>query len=197
MPKRAVPADGRRVNVNTKVTQEIREKIEAAAAASDRPISSEIEFRLDQSFANEVIIKALVGSDIQGEMFRRLADVVTSARRFCREYEFTETKTREVISAACIRVVTIYCWTSGKLTQESPIRIHGKPVRLNEMKPEYIGIEIADSAMMWNDDQALEDLDVQVANRWSGDGRTAEWRAKLSKHGNSPGTKPLKEIMGR
>lgn len=197
MPRRAVRAEGRRVNVNTKVTQEIREKIEAAAAASDRPISTEIEFRLDQSFANDVILKTIVGSGIQSEMFRRLALVIRAARKSCKEKELGEIDTRQVVAAACNRVISVYCWFDLPKQQGEQRAVKAKPPSLNKHKLEQLGTETADSAMIFDDDQAMEELNVRIANHWTGDGRTDEWAVEGIEHGNPPGTKSLKGIMGR
>jgi hypothetical protein len=51
MPKRVVPeGEGKRVPVMTRTTQELRDRIEQAAAASGRSLAQEVEHRLEDSF---------------------------------------------------------------------------------------------------------------------------------------------------
>ena len=197
MPRRAFDGETRKVALNMKTTADVRSRLEDAAISSGRSLTHEVEHRLQSSLDNEALLRSTFGGGIQAEMFQRLADVVKRARQLCADKEFDEIKTRSVVSAACIRVVTMYCWTGGRLPQEQHKRVHGKPVPLSEWKPEHLGVDLADTIMIVEGDQAVEDLDVQIANRWSGDGRVSEMKAKLSKHGNPPGTKPLKDIMGR
>lgn len=54
MARRSISAAGKRRAVNTKITDDIRERLEAAAAESDRTLSHEIEYRLENSFASEL-----------------------------------------------------------------------------------------------------------------------------------------------
>ena len=52
-PRPRGPFVGKRKTFPTRITEETRAGLEAAAAASDRSLSQEIEFRLEQSFAEE------------------------------------------------------------------------------------------------------------------------------------------------
>lgn len=197
MPRRVFEGEARKVALNMKTTADVRERLEAAAQVSGRSLTHEVEHRIQSSLDQEYLLRATFGAGLQAEMFRRLAYVIRDARKFCKEHKFSEVETRKVIAAACNRVVSVYCWAGDHTPQEEHQRKHGKPVSTRKQKPEHIGIELADSAMIFDDDQALEELDRRIANHWTGDGRTDEWTADSTKHGNRPGTAPLKDIMGR
>lgn len=51
MAKKAKPAETPREGVNTRITRELRDKLDAAAAQSGRSVGSEIERRLERSFS--------------------------------------------------------------------------------------------------------------------------------------------------
>ena len=197
MPRRLFEGEARKVALNMKTTADVRERLEAAALASGRSLTHEVEFRIQSSLDQEYLLRATFGDGFKAQMFQRMAEVTQVCRRFCKEHSFSEIQTRQVISAACIRVVTIYCWSGGALPQEEHRRIHGKSVPRHKMKPEHIGIEIADTTMTWEGDDALDDLDKIISNHWSGDGKTDEWKADGTEHGNPAGTVSLKDIMGR
>lgn len=196
MPSKLPEGEGKRVPLNMRTTQDLRLKLDAAAEATGRSLAQEIEFRLEQSLSNDLLMRILVGGGIQGEMLTRLAEVVTKAKNTCNNLGFDEAKTREVIAAACLRVVSVYCWTGGNLPQSGYVGVHGKHVPVSQRSTSDIGVETADNAMIWGGDQALEDLEVVVSDRWSGGGDKSEMKAKLTKQGNAPGTTPLKDIFG-
>lgn len=50
MPRQAVVSSGRRRAINTKITDELREALEAAAVENNTTLSGEIERRLERSF---------------------------------------------------------------------------------------------------------------------------------------------------
>ncbi|MDN3569274.1 TraY domain-containing protein [Methylobacterium longum] len=189
--------EARKVALNMKTTADVRERLETAAQVSGRSLTHEVEHRIQSSLDQEYLLRATFGAGFQAEMFRRLAYVVRDARKFCREHKFSEVETRKVIAAACNRVISVYCWAGGPLPQESHQSVHGKPLPVSKRKPEHIGVELADSAMMFDDDQAWEELDRRIANHWTGNGRTDDWVAECGEQGNPPGTTPLKDIMVR
>jgi coenzyme F420-reducing hydrogenase delta subunit len=53
MPKQGPEGEGRRVPVMTRVTKEMRQELEEAAAASGRSLAQEVETRLEKLFAME------------------------------------------------------------------------------------------------------------------------------------------------
>jgi hypothetical protein len=66
MPRKAVEGGtGKRVPLNMKTTEEVRAKLERAAAASGRSLTAEVEYRLEQSFfeqqARNDIMRSLEG----------------------------------------------------------------------------------------------------------------------------------------
>lgn len=56
MAKKSKPAEVPREGVNTRITRELRDKLDAAAAASGRSVGSEIERRLERSFVPDTAI---------------------------------------------------------------------------------------------------------------------------------------------
>ncbi len=58
-PKPRGPFQNKRLTLTTRITEDLREKLEAAAEASGRSLSQEIELRLTQSFtADETLATA-------------------------------------------------------------------------------------------------------------------------------------------
>ena len=52
------------------------EKLQAAAAASGRSVSEEIEFRLDQSFDRDAFIGLVLGGDENAKVLQSIATVM-------------------------------------------------------------------------------------------------------------------------
>jgi hypothetical protein len=69
---------GERLSKNRtfRVRGSLDEKLQAAAAASGRSVSEEIEFRLDQSFDRDAFIGVLLGSDENAKVLRSIAMVM-------------------------------------------------------------------------------------------------------------------------
>lgn len=79
MPKRVVPeGSGRRVPVMTRVTNEMRERLESAAADSGRSLGQEVEYRLEQSFSG--ITARDEGTAL---LLRAIGDTVLLVERRC------------------------------------------------------------------------------------------------------------------
>src|SRR5205809_4463840 len=57
----AKPLTGKRYPLNMRTTRELREQVERAARASGRSLVQEVEYRLEQSFAGDPLVKALTG----------------------------------------------------------------------------------------------------------------------------------------
>src|SRR4051812_43730635 len=61
MPRKAVEGGaGKRVPLNMKTTEEIRAKLEEAAAASGRSLTAEVEYRLEQSFVQKELFDMVI-----------------------------------------------------------------------------------------------------------------------------------------
>jgi hypothetical protein len=80
MPRTARPAEGggKRYPLNMRTTREIREQLEAAAAASGRSLAQEVEFRLEQSFR---IDQAYAAEDAMRKLTAAMLDM---ARKYAR-----------------------------------------------------------------------------------------------------------------
>ena len=70
-------ADGTRAGVGFRVTSRLKAQIRAAADASGRSLSQEIEFRLEQSFRDEWVIEQIrcVLNEPQELDFRTMEDM--------------------------------------------------------------------------------------------------------------------------
>jgi len=53
MPKRTVKGSGKKIPLNMRTTQELREKINRAAGASGRSLVQEVEYRVTLGFAHD------------------------------------------------------------------------------------------------------------------------------------------------
>lgn len=70
MPRTLKGGDGKRHPLNMRTTQEMRAKLEAAAAKSGRSLAQEVEYRLDQSFLEDAIIARVFGGPEVHEIIR-------------------------------------------------------------------------------------------------------------------------------
>jgi hypothetical protein len=73
--------EGERLSKNRtfRVRGGLDEKLQAAAAASGRSVSEEIEFRLDQSFDRDAFIGLVVGGDKNANVLRTIATAMKYA----------------------------------------------------------------------------------------------------------------------
>lgn len=146
----------KRHNQTFRINDANKERLERAAELQQRSVSEEIEARIDQSFANESVLGLLYGDGVAADLWRVSAKVQFAAARYCRVEKFSEERTREIIKAALYRVLTVYCWHGGDLPQSSHVSVHGRPVPKAQWDPEHIGVEIADSEMMYHGDRMLD-----------------------------------------
>ena len=56
------PGEGKRHPLNMRTTKDVRDRLEAAAAASGRSLVQEVEFRLQKSFSNELTYQGFMES---------------------------------------------------------------------------------------------------------------------------------------
>lgn len=97
MPRKAVTSEAKRFALNMKTTEEIRRRLEAAAQASGRSLTHEVEHRLEQSFQEEDLLSRYFGSDDTIDLLKRLAPVIDyHSRRSCRTWQ-TDKVTRDAI----------------------------------------------------------------------------------------------------
>lgn len=76
MPQAADPNRARRRAINTKISDDLRSRIEASAARNGRTVSHEIEARLDGSFAEENVTTALFGDEGLASIAMTFAGIV-------------------------------------------------------------------------------------------------------------------------
>jgi TraY domain len=60
MPRKAVEGAGKRVPLNMKTTEAIRARLEAAAAASGRSLTHEVEYRVERSFDHDEMVSSVM-----------------------------------------------------------------------------------------------------------------------------------------
>jgi hypothetical protein len=68
--------DRKAVNFTFRSRDQMRERLEAAAAASGRSISEEIEFRLNQSFEDERLSDAFLGGNDTAKVLQLMANAM-------------------------------------------------------------------------------------------------------------------------
>lgn len=82
------------------------EKLQAAAAASGRSVSEEIEFRLDQSFDRDAFIGLVLGGDENSKVLQTIATVMKLESRA--GHWMKDMKTVERVGRAAIYVITYF-----------------------------------------------------------------------------------------
>jgi hypothetical protein len=71
MPK-TVTSEGKRHPLNMRTTEDIREKLENAAAVSGRSLAQEVEYRLERSFAETDIIARAFGGKSHADFIKAI-----------------------------------------------------------------------------------------------------------------------------
>ncbi len=72
----AGPYEGKRKTLSTRITPELRDKLEAASKASGRSLSQEIELRLDRSFETDVQLHEAFGGEHLYALARMIAAIL-------------------------------------------------------------------------------------------------------------------------
>ncbi len=124
MAKRSVAdREAKRVPIMSRVTPELRAKLDLAASEAGRSLAQELEFRLEQEFDIEQRIIDLMGGEVMFRMFIANASAVLALSR---PYGKTEEDWFHIDDEAFIRrVVRVYrdnlfmtLWTNKPLSDE-------------------------------------------------------------------------------
>jgi Arc-like DNA binding domain len=112
---------GKRWPLNMRTTREIREQLEAAAAASGRSLSQEVEYRISRSFEQPTIDAGVAASEIARlmgsmvEVQQRLNDLLASGT--------LHEKARDVISYALVVLSACQAAAAGSMVALHPVTV--------------------------------------------------------------------------
>ncbi len=73
---------GKRGTFTFRITSDLRTKLETAAAQSMRPVSEEIELRLEQSFLQKELLSLTAGGDATAELIQKMSAALTLVRLY-------------------------------------------------------------------------------------------------------------------
>ncbi|TXN14696.1 hypothetical protein FV219_03250 [Methylobacterium sp. WL122] len=196
MGKKSEPAESPRKGVNTRITDELRAKIEKSAAHTNRTVGSDIEHRLEASFKLDFVnsdgLGALLHNEAALQFVSNAGAVIDQTISVARERKFSEIETRKALRSALAVVISRHMWVG----EEFPDAV-GRPrdgmVKPKDLPPVRLGMHLAAEHMLWdsawNDRAAVDDaLDGRVANRWTGDGSMIEL-------GEPPKPKPMRRDL--
>lgn len=181
MGKKSEPAETPRKGVNTRITDDLRLRLERSAAHSNRTVGSDIEHRLEASFkldfVNERGLGALLQNDAALDFISNVGAVLDQVLAVSRQRNFSEIETRKALRAAMAVLISNHLWM-GEDPPAVPI-VQGDRVKAKELPPGRLGRRLAEDHMAWDfawHDRAVVDdtLDRRVSNRWTGDGSVIE-----------------------
>ncbi|MCJ2020506.1 hypothetical protein MKK84_24265 [Methylobacterium sp. E-065] len=181
MGKKSEPVETPRKGVNTRITDDLRLRLERSAAHSNRTVGSDIEHRLEASFkldfVNERGLGALLQNDAALDFLSNVGAVLDQVLGVSRDRNFSEIETRKAMRAAMAVLVSNHLWM-GEETPSDPID-QGDRIKPSELPPGRLGRRLAVDHMIWDatwHDRAVVDdtLDGRVSNRWTGDGSAIE-----------------------
>jgi hypothetical protein len=183
--KRGRRPAGKRATFRFRLTDELRDKLSAAALTAGRPVSEEIEQRLEQSFLVTEALYKLFGSSTPAtyELIKSLSESLKRIRAFAERHNYGEERTRLAMRAAIERLVEIYFWDGSGDSSLGPSGVASKPpVHTSRRPPKETGWEVAEWAMFWNGDMMRDEFDGgRLSNIWSGDGtKSRQVREPLS-----------------
>ena len=81
MLKKVADGAGKRVPLNMRTTQDLRSKLDAAAAASGRSLAQEVELRLERSFDAAADQRAIIREEVRAAFMDHEADLAVARVR--------------------------------------------------------------------------------------------------------------------
>ncbi len=184
MGKKSEPADTPRKGVNTRITDELRRRLDAAAEASGRSVGAEIEHRLEASFDADAFFSRGGFSYVRSNkapaaLFGALAEAFQEISAVARERGFSEIETREALATAMDVVKHYHLWTGDPDLPELDGPEPARGLKKRELPPKPLGHEVAHDVILWNlswnEEPVPEDTqDGRIANHWSSDGSLIE-----------------------
>lgn len=181
MGKKSEPAETPRKGVNTRITDDLRLRLERSAAHSNRTVGSDIEHRLEASFKLDFVNEGGLGALLQNEaaldFISNVGAVMDRVLEVSQDRGFTEIETRKALRSAMAVLVSNHLWM-GEAAPAASVD-HGDKVKPKDLPPGLLGRRLATEHMVWDaawHDRAVVDdtLDGRVSNRWSGDGTVIE-----------------------
>ena len=146
-PKSRGPYEYQRQTLTTRVTDGMRTKIDDAAARNDRSLSQEVEFRLEQSFRDELFMEAAYGDRHLREVFRTVALGVEALERQTGKKWADDRETFDqvgrvflsVLSGLGLKPVTGKAGDVGRAAGQSAVEMMGLTAKLMMPQPVRIG----------------------------------------------------------
>jgi hypothetical protein len=167
-PRRGRPS-GKRGTFSFRVTDRLRSRLEQTARAEQRPVSEEIELRLEQSFLNEELFSLLFGEQDVAVILKAIGSVIKEARSYAHSRRFNEEETRRTIRAAIETLLDIHLWSGGDIKPlPQTLRVEGgKILPRPVLKPEEAGRYVATESLIFHQDVLIDELGQPLVKRWS------------------------------
>lgn len=181
MGKKSEPAETPRKGVNTRITDDLRLRLERSAAHSNRTVGSDIEHRLEASFKLDFVNEGGLGALLQNEaaldFISNVGAVMDRVLDVSRDRKFSEIETRKALRSAMAVLVSNHLWM-GEDTSSASVG-QGDRIKSKDLPPGLLGRRLATEHMVWDatwHDRAVVDdtLDGRVSNHWTGDGSVIE-----------------------
>ena len=154
--RRGRPSTGKRGTFTFRVTDQLRKRLEKSAQQYRRPVSEEIEFRLENSFAEQDALERMFGCSAALYLGTVLGQAMRVVRAHATKRGWNEVETRKAILAAVNKVAEVHLATSRNIDLPSTLFLEFNPRPL--LKPKDAGETIAVHTMQFNNDQRLDEL---------------------------------------
>ena len=136
---------GKRGTFSFRVTERLRGRLEQRARAEQRPVSEEIELRLEQSFLNEELHSLLFGDQDVAAFLKAIGNLIKETRAYAHSKKFDEADTRLAIRKAIETLLEIHLWTGGDIAPlPQTLRVEGGKILPRPLlKPDEAGRYVA------------------------------------------------------
>ncbi|WP_244001571.1 hypothetical protein [Methylobacterium sp. J-088] len=124
--KKGRPA-GKRGTFTFRVTADLRARLEADAAAVGRPVSEEIERRLERTYETEDLLLSYFGSGETVRLSQAIAHLCRAVEMNTGKRWTDDLETRSHVQTAIGRFMNIYFYEQGSEEAPSPLSILGGP----------------------------------------------------------------------
>ncbi len=118
----------KRKTLSTRITSELRDRLDKSADESGRSLSQEIEFRLEQSFRDEKALYREFGGRENYNIFRFLAQIPHFAGQMTKQHWREDRKTFRVVMKAIESILEAGIPKVGSDWSEEDLRDSGKEI---------------------------------------------------------------------
>lgn len=180
MGKKSLPAETPRKGVNTRITDDLRTRLEASAQENNRTLGSEIEHRLELSFKFEFGstqgVSALSHSRAGTLFLQSIGSIFGLVLLEAKQRGFSELETRDALKGALEVIASRHLWTGQKPPDDAASYLFQE---MNKLQPTDFGQQLASAHLQLDsymtEQKVIKDFySNKIIDHWSGNGTVAE-----------------------